>query len=111
MKINAKEVVSEMSKSKEHYFENIDVELKEPSMYKVLLLNDDYTPMDFVVSILMRYFNKDKAMAKKIMLNVHRQGKGLCGIYTYEIAETKSTLVQTEARENQYPLRCIMEEE
>lgn len=84
---------------------------KKPSMYKVLLLNDDYTPMDFVVQILQVVFNKDTEEAMRIMLDVHKSGSGLCGVYTFEIAETKVTQVMTAARQAQHPLQCIMEKE
>lgn len=86
-------------------------EYEEPPMYRVLLLNDDYTPMDFVVEILREIFHKDRPEAERIMLNVHRKGAGLCGIYTYEIAETKVTRVRAKAKEAGFPLRCMMEPE
>ena len=86
-------------------------EIKEPSMYKVLLHNDDYTTMEFVVEILMFVFNKSADEATRIMLNVHKQGIGVCGVYTYEVAETKVTTVEALAREKGYPLKCTMEEE
>ena len=82
---------------------------KRPSMYRVLLLNDDYTPMEFVVSILQAFFNKDSQEAMQIMLQVHHNGVGECGVYTYEIAETKVSQVMDHARKNQHPLQCIME--
>jgi len=78
-------------------------------MYKVLLLNDDYTPMDFVVQILEVVFNKSHDAATIIMLQVHTKGAGLCGVYTYEIAETKIAQVLTAARQAQHPLQCVME--
>jgi ATP-dependent Clp protease adaptor protein ClpS len=84
---------------------------KKPSMYKVLLLNDDYTPMEFVVLVLERFFNKSRAEATDIMLHVHRRGVGLCGIYTYELAETKVAQVMDFARANEQPLQCTMEKE
>lgn len=86
-------------------------EVREPSMYKVLLHNDDYTSMDFVVEILMFVFNKSPEESTRIMLNVHRQGIGLCGIYTYEVAETKVDRVHVLAREKGFPLKCTMEKE
>jgi len=86
-------------------------ETKKPPLYKVLLLNDDYTPMDFVVLVLSRFFGKDTAEATEIMLNVHKKGVGLCGVYTYEVAETKVAQVMTYARQNQHPLQCTMEKE
>lgn len=84
---------------------------KKPSLYKVLLLNDDYTPMEFVVHVLERFFNKDREDATRIMLHVHHKGVGLCGVYTFEVAETKVTQVMDFARQNQHPLRCTMEKE
>lgn len=83
----------------------------KPSMYKVLILNDDYTPMDFVVLVLERFFSKTREEATEIMLHVHRRGVGLCGIYTYEIAETRVGQVMDFARTNEQPLQCIMEKE
>ena len=85
--------------------------LEEPKMYRVLLHNDDFTPMDFVVEILERYFGKDATESQKIMLEVHTKGIGLCGVYPKEIAETKAILVSEKARENQYPLKCTFEED
>jgi len=82
---------------------------RKPSMYRVLLLNDDYTPMEFVVTVLRRYFNKNNEEATNIMLHVHQHGVGECGIYTYEVAETKVTQVMDFARKHQHPLQCIME--
>jgi len=82
---------------------------KKPSMYRVLLLNDDYTPMEFVVHVLGRYFNKDQQEATQIMLHVHQKGIGVCGIYPFEIAETKVMQVTDLARKNQHPLQCTME--
>ncbi len=84
---------------------------KKPSMYKVLLLNDDYTPMEFVVHILERFFNKNRAEATDVMLHVHRRGVGICGIFTYEVAETKVAQVMDFARANDQPLQCTMEKE
>ena len=82
---------------------------KTPSPYKVLMLNDDYTPMEFVVHILERFFGKDHEAATRIMLHVHHHGIGECGIYTYEVAETKVTQVMDFARKHQHPLQCVME--
>jgi ATP-dependent Clp protease adaptor protein ClpS len=84
---------------------------QKPSLYKVLLLNDDYTPMDFVVYVLERFFNKAPEEATRIMLHVHQKGVGICGVYTYEIAETKVAQVTNFARQNQHPLQCTMEKE
>ena len=85
------------------------VQTKRPPLYGVYLLNDDYTPMDFVVMILEKYFQKDHVAATDIMLKVHKEGRALCGIYPYEIAETKVTLVVEEARQNGHPLQAVME--
>jgi ATP-dependent Clp protease adaptor protein ClpS len=82
---------------------------KRPSMYRVLLLNDDYTPMEFVIAILQSFFNKNPEEATQIMLHVHHNGVGECGVFTYEIAETKVAQVMDHARKNQHPLQCIME--
>ncbi len=85
--------------------------VKRPSLYKVLLHNDDFTTMEFVVEILMSVFGKSPEDATRIMLNVHKRGIGLCGVYTYEIAETKVDRVHFLAREHGFPLRCSMEKE
>lgn len=85
--------------------------IKEPPMYKVLLINDDYTSMDFVVDILTTVFHKTTEAAVQIMMNVHKNGSGLCGVYTYEVAETKVETVHSLAEENGYPLRSTMEKE
>ena len=82
---------------------------KRPSLYRVLILNDDYTPMEFVVHVLERFFNKDHETATQIMLHVHHHGIGECGIFTYEVAETKVTQVMDFARKHQHPLQCVME--
>ena len=84
---------------------------KKPSMYKVLMLNDDYTPMEFVVDVLQHIFQKNREEATKIMLHVHQKGVGVCGVYTYEIAETKVTQTVDYARKNQHPLQCTLEKE
>jgi len=86
-------------------------ELSEIKRYKVVLLNDDFTSMDFVVEILMELFGHPLDSAINIMLNIHREGRGICGVYTYEIAETKISQVRKRALENEYPLKAIMEEE
>ena len=83
--------------------------LKRPPLYKVVLINDDYTPMDFVVHILEIFFSMDRESATRIMLEVHTKGKGICGIYTFEIAETKVSQVNSYSQENQHPLLCSME--
>ena len=82
---------------------------KRPSLYKVVILNDDYTPMEFVVSILEIYFSMNREKATQVMLHVHMQGKGLCGVFTKEIAETKVAQVNDYSRENEHPLLCSME--
>ena len=84
---------------------------KKPSLYRVLLLNDDYTPMEFVVYVLERFFSKTRDEATQIMLHVHQHGVGLCGIFTYEVAETKVAQVLDLARRNEHPLQCTMEKE
>ena len=83
--------------------------LKKPSLYKVLILNDDYTPMEFVVYLLKSFFNKSNEEATKIMLHVHQNGIGVCGIFSYEIAETKVIQVLDISRKNNHPLQCTME--
>ncbi len=84
---------------------------KKPSLYKVLLLNDDYTPMEFVVYILERFFNKSGEDATRVMLHVHQKGVGVCGIFTFEVAETKVAQVMNFSRQNDHPLQCMMEKE
>lgn len=84
---------------------------KKPSLYRVLLLNDDYTPMEFVVLILEQVFNKSREEATRIMWHVHNQGVGECGVYPYEVAETKVTQVMDAARRNSHPLQCVMEKQ
>lgn len=85
--------------------------VKRPSMYRVLLLNDDYTPMEFVVHVLERIFNKSHEEATEIMLKVHHRGVGVCGVFTFEVAETKAGQVMDLARRNQHPLQCTIEKE
>lgn len=84
---------------------------KKPAMYKVLMLNDDYTPMEFVVYVLERFFNKSAEEATRIMLHVHQRGVGVCGVYTYEVAESKVNQVMSLARQHQHPLQCTLEKE
>lgn len=86
-------------------------DLAKPKKYKVMLHNDDYTPMDFVVDILESIFSKDKIAAMQVMLNVHNLGRGVCGVYPFEIAETKTQRVHDLATEHEYPLKASMEEE
>ena len=103
-----------MSKQKE-LFANEEIaeaektKLQPPPMYKVVLNNDDYTPMEFVVDVLQNIFQKNRDEATQIMLHVHQKGVGVCGVYTYEIAETKVVQVNTYARNNEHPLLCTME--
>ena len=84
---------------------------RKPSMYKVLMLNDDYTPMEFVIHVLERFFGKSRDEATTIMMHVHTRGVGICGVYTYEVAETKVTQVMDLARQSQHPLQCTIEKE
>jgi ATP-dependent Clp protease adaptor protein ClpS len=84
---------------------------QKPSLYRVLILNDDYTPMEFVVYVLERFFNKSREDATRIMLHVHQHGVGVCGVFTYEVAETKVTQVTDTARRHQHPLQCTMEKD
>jgi ATP-dependent Clp protease adaptor protein ClpS len=84
--------------------------LKRPPQYQVLLLNDDYTPMEFVIEVLERVFGMDRMLATRVMLEVHTKGRGVCGVFTYEIAETKVAQVTSFARQQQHPLLCTMEE-
>jgi len=84
--------------------------LKKPPLYRVVLLNDDYTPMEFVVEVLELFFGMDRTKATRIMLEVHTQGKGVCGIFAYEIAETKVAQVSSYAEQHQHPLLCTLEE-
>lgn len=88
-----------------------DVKIKHPKKYKVYILNDDYTTMDFVVDILISVFHKSYEQAESIMLEVHKSDRGLCGIYTYEIAQTKVMQVKKRAKESGFPLKAVMEEE
>ena len=88
-----------------------ETKTKKPSLYKVLLLNDDYTPMEFVVHVRERFFGKGRDEATRIMLHVHQKGVGIYGVYTYEVAETKVTQVMDFARNHQHPLQCTMEKE
>jgi len=90
--------------------QSVEPELKRPAMFRVVLMNDDYTPMEFVVHILESFFAIGREKATQIMLTVHTQGKGVCGVYTKDIAETKAALVNDYSRENQHPLLCEVEE-
>ena len=93
----------------EHVEERVESELMPPSMYKVVLNNDDYTPMDFVIEVLQVFFRKNEQEATDIMLTIHHQGKGICGIVPFGIAETKVIQVNQFARQNQHPLLCSLE--
>ena len=84
---------------------------KKPSQYKVLLLNDDYTPMEFVVMVLKRFFSMDLEQATRVMLHVHQKGVGVCGVFPYEVAETKVNQVMDFAKQNQHPLQCTLEKD
>ncbi len=84
---------------------------KKPSMYKVILLNDDYTPMEFVVAVLERFFRKNREEATRIMLHVHQRGVGVCGVFPYDVAETKVTQVVDFARRSEHPLQCTLEKD
>jgi ATP-dependent Clp protease adaptor protein ClpS len=84
--------------------------LKPPKQYKVIVINDDYTPMEFVVQVLIMFFSMDEAKATRVMMSVHTKGKGICGIFSHEIAETKVDQVNEYSRMNQHPLMCVMEE-
>lgn len=84
--------------------------LKRPPLFQVILLNDDYTPMEFVVDVLEKFFGMGRTQATRVMLEVHTKGKGVCGVFTYEIAETKVAQVTTYSRDNQHPLMCTLEE-
>ena len=95
----------------EQILERTKQETKKPDLFKVLLLNDDYTTMEFVVEILESLFNKHPSEAFRIMMQVHTQGRGLCGVYPFEVAETKVATVEERARENGFPLRAVMEPE
>ena len=90
---------------------NDELDLQEPNKYKVLLLNDDFSTMDFVIDVLVKVFRKSEDEASVIMLNIHNKGREICGTYSYEIASTKVAQVKTLARENGFPLKAVMEEE
>ncbi|WP_194755704.1 ATP-dependent Clp protease adapter ClpS [Aliidiomarina indica] len=93
-----------------HLADETDIHLQPPRMYSVMLNNDDYTPMDFVIEVLIRFFRLDQEKATNVMLQVHEQGKAVCGVYSAEIAETKVVQVNQYAREHQHPLLCTMEQ-
>lgn len=89
--------------------ERVKPQLQKPRMYKVIMLNDDYTPMEFVVHVLEQYFHMNREVATRVMLTVHTEGKAVCGIFTRDVAETKAELINEYARENQHPLLCKIE--
>jgi ATP-dependent Clp protease adaptor protein ClpS len=102
-----------MASTKNHELTVVKTETakpKPPAMYKVILLNDDYTPMEFVVDVIQRFFSKTREQATQIMLKVHTEGSGVCGVYPQDIAETKLNQVMGYAREHQHPLQCTIEE-
>jgi ATP-dependent Clp protease adaptor protein ClpS len=88
----------------------VDQEIREPKMYRVILHNDDYTAMDFVIEVLISIFHKPAADATRIMIDVHKKGKGICGLYTYDIAATRIARVHQLARKREFPLKCTLEE-
>ena len=107
--------MSDKEDREQHFSDGLAVEavkpkLKRPPLYKVVLLNDDYTPMEFVVEVLQIFFGMDRQKATQIMLHVHTRGKGVCGVYSHDIAETKVMQVNNYSREHQHPLLCVMEE-
>lgn len=106
-----------VSMGDEDHNENLDTgiidkaKIQEPSFYKVILLNDDFTPMDFVTHVLQKFFNKSPEEAKKVMLDVHEKGQGVAGVFSFEVAETKVFLTNNLAKQNKYPLKCTMEKD
>ena len=90
--------------------EEAEPKTRQPPLYQVVLLNDDYTPMEFVVDVLEKFFRMDRTTATRVMLEVHTQGKGICGVFTFEIAETKVAMVTSYARDHHHPLMCTLEE-
>lgn len=114
--LSGKRFVNSMSDQPDDRDDNVAVQetkpqLKKPSLYKVLLLNDDYTPMEFVVVILERFFGKQREQAVQIMLHVHQKGVGVCGVYPRDVAESKVKLVMDFSKDHQHPLQCTMEPE
>lgn len=104
----SKDIITNIEKEKQ--LEAVRKKTQPPPMYKVILNNDDYTPMDFVVEVIVRFFNLDVEKANQLMLTIHYHGKAVCGIYTAEVAETKVMQVNQYARKNQHPLMCSMEQ-
>lgn len=99
-----------IKKQDESVLESEATRLKPPPLYKVMLLNDDFTPMDFVVTVIQKFFGLDREQATRIMLKVHREGVGVCGVFPRDVAATKVEQVSTYARQHQHPLACVMEE-
>lgn len=105
------------SENDEENQENLDTgileksEVKEPSFYKVILMNDDFTPMDFVTHVLQKFFHKNPEEAQRVMLDVHKIGQGVAGVFSFEVAETKVFLTNNLSKQNKYPLKCTMEKE
>lgn len=99
-----------IKKQDESVLESEVTRLKPPPLYKVMLLNDDFTPMDFVVTVIQKFFGMDREQATRIMLKVHREGVGVCGVFPRDVAATKVEQVSTYARQHQHPLACVMEE-
>ncbi|MEN9426643.1 MAG: ATP-dependent Clp protease adaptor protein ClpS [Pseudomonadota bacterium] len=99
-----------IKKQDESVLESEVTRLKPPPLYKVMLLNDDFTPMDFVVTVIQKFFGLDREQATRIMLKVHREGVGVCGVFPRDVAATKVEQVSTYARQHQHPLACVMEE-
>lgn len=106
---NNKNVIMQSTSTKNQ--DDSELDTAEPPLYKVIILNDDYTPMDFVIYVLTQIFKHSETEAHKIMLDVHQQGSGIAGIYNFEIAETKSYQMNQLAKQNQYPLKSIVEED
>jgi ATP-dependent Clp protease adaptor protein ClpS len=98
------------SSPQHHHEDGTELELRPPSMYQVVLNNDDYTPMDFVIEVLMQFFRLNQEAATRVMLQVHEEGRGICGVYSAEIAETKVVQVNQYARDHEHPLLCSMEQ-
>ncbi len=98
-------------KQHESVLEAERTDVQAPRLYKVMLLNDDYTPMDFVVDVLQRFFALDRERATRVMLQIHHEGKGLCGVFPRDVAATKVEQVSSYTRQHQHPLACVMEEE
>ena len=99
-----------IKKQDESVLESEATRLKPPPLYKVMLLNDDFTPMDFVVTVIQKFFGLDREQATRIMLKVHREGVGVCGVFPRDVAATKVEQVSTYARQHRHPLACVMEE-